>query len=217
MIVPARDAAPKKTAALVRSNNRRGAVAEALALIDDALRRAVGQAGGEVVIRPSISPSTRRATSAGALAALVDAVLAAGGRPTVVLGPGAQDLQRHRVECWGRPVEFVEAEEPGVACVIAATTLARPTPGNRADLVLVEGPIGWSGRRVLAVAGEDADAVAALVAIETGRADSATVDLDSMDLRGDEPTESHLTEPARKPERRAPHILGAGKKRRQSA
>jgi uncharacterized protein (DUF362 family) len=98
--------------AVVRGTSRRGAVAEALALIASSLRECVTP---HVVIKPNLVshrvqlPSTHAET----LSAVLDAVLAAGAR-AVTVAEGASDatagFQRfgyHR-EAWGRPVWFLD-------------------------------------------------------------------------------------------------------------
>ena len=74
---------------MVRSDNRRGAVAEALALIADDLR---GRVTPEVLIKPNLVSHRRQlpSTHADTLSATLDAVFAAGARHAVV-AEGASD------------------------------------------------------------------------------------------------------------------------------
>lgn len=98
--------------AVVRSDNRRAAVAEALALVREDLAERVAP---EVLVKTNgVShkyqlPSTHVET----LSATVDAVLAAGAERIRVV-EGASDATAgferfgYRRECWGRPVEFFD-------------------------------------------------------------------------------------------------------------
>jgi uncharacterized protein (DUF362 family) len=105
--------------AVVRGTTRRGAVAEALALIADDLRACVTP---QVLIKPNLVshrvqfPSTHAET----LSATLDAVLAAGARE-VVVAEGASDATAgferfgYRRETRGRPVRYLDLnrEETG--------------------------------------------------------------------------------------------------------
>lgn len=105
--------------AVVRGSTRRGAVAEALALIVDDLRACVTP---HVLIKPNLVshrvqlPSTHVDT----LSATLDAVLAAGASE-VIVAEGAGDATAgfdrfgYRSEAWGRPVGFLDLnrEESG--------------------------------------------------------------------------------------------------------
>jgi uncharacterized protein (DUF362 family) len=98
--------------AVVRGTTRRGAVAEALALIADEVRACVTP---RVLIKPNLVshrvqlPSTHVDT----LAATLDTVLAAGARE-VTVAEGASDASAgfdrfgYRGEAWGRPVRFLD-------------------------------------------------------------------------------------------------------------
>jgi uncharacterized protein (DUF362 family) len=98
--------------AVVRGTTRRGAVAEALALIADDLRRCVTP---DVVIKPNLVshrvqlPSTHVDT----FSATLDAVFAAGAG-TVTVVEGASDATAgfarfgFRREAWGHPVRFLD-------------------------------------------------------------------------------------------------------------
>ena len=100
------------TVAVVRSDNRRGAVAQALALIADDLRAAVA---ADVLIKPNLVSHQRQlpSTHADTLSATVDAVLAAGGR-RITVAEGASDASAgfdrfgFRRELAGRPVTFLD-------------------------------------------------------------------------------------------------------------
>lgn len=103
---------PTSTVAIVRSDNRRGAVAEALALIADDLRARVAS---EVLIKANLVSHRRQlpSTHADTLSATLDAVLAAGAT-RVVVAEGASDASLgfdrfgYRRETLGRPVEFLD-------------------------------------------------------------------------------------------------------------
>jgi uncharacterized protein (DUF362 family) len=98
--------------AVVRGTSRRGAVAEALALIDAEVRACVTP---HVLIKPNLVshrvqlPSTHVDTFSAAL----DAVLASGARE-VTVAEGASDATAgfdrfgYRREAWGRPVRFLD-------------------------------------------------------------------------------------------------------------
>jgi uncharacterized protein (DUF362 family) len=98
--------------ALVKSDNRRGAVAQSLELVRDDVQRVVR---GDVVLKPNFV-SHRRAlpsTHPDALSATLDALLAAGAGP-VTIAEGASDARAgfenlgHRREVEGRPVRFFD-------------------------------------------------------------------------------------------------------------
>ncbi len=100
------------TVAVVRSDNRRGAVAEALGLIADDLRARVTP---EVLIKTNGVSHRRQlpSTHADTLSATLDAVFAAGaGR--VVVAEGASDASAgferfgYRKETAGRPVDYLD-------------------------------------------------------------------------------------------------------------
>jgi len=100
------------TVAVVRSDNRRGAVAEALALIADDLR---GRVTPGVLIKPNLVSHRRQlpSTHADTLSAALDAVLAAGARHALVV-EGASDASAgfdrfdFRAETAGRPVDYLD-------------------------------------------------------------------------------------------------------------
>jgi hypothetical protein len=143
--------------AFIRSDNRRGAVAEALALLEADLAAALGRAGGRarVVLGKATTPEV--------VAAVVDALLALGGE--VAIETDANRRPALEAELWKRPVELVEsAGAEGLAVVLAD---ARGRGADRAvngDLVIAEGRTGWSRRRVVAVAGFDSAAVGVALA-----------------------------------------------------
>jgi uncharacterized protein (DUF362 family) len=98
--------------ALVKSDNRRGAVAQALALIRHDLRRVVRP---DVLIKPNFVSHRRLlpSTHPDALSATLDALLAAGA-VEVTIAEGASDARAgfkclgHRREVEGRPVRFFD-------------------------------------------------------------------------------------------------------------
>lgn len=103
---------PTPTVAVVRSDNRRGAVAEALALIADDLR---GRVAPEVLIKANLVSHQRQlpSTHAQTLSATLDAVLASGAS-RVTVAEGASDASAGfdrfglRRQAFGRPVEFFD-------------------------------------------------------------------------------------------------------------
>jgi uncharacterized protein (DUF362 family) len=106
------DQAPSLRVAVVRSDNRRGAVAQALALIADDLARRVAP---EVLAKPNLVSHRRQlpSTHADTLSVAVDAVLAAGAH-RITVAEGATDASAgfdrfgYRRETWGRPVEYMD-------------------------------------------------------------------------------------------------------------
>ncbi len=98
--------------AIVRSDNRRGAVAEALALIADDVRARVTP---EVLIKANLVSHQRQlpSTHAETLSATLDAVLGSGAN-RVIVAEGASDASAGfdrfglRHESFGRPVEFFD-------------------------------------------------------------------------------------------------------------
>jgi uncharacterized protein (DUF362 family) len=98
--------------AVIRGTSRRGAVAEALALIAGDLRARIAP---EVLIKPNLVSHRRplAATHAETLSAALDAVFAAGAR-RVTVAEGASDATAgferfgYRREAWGRPVQFLD-------------------------------------------------------------------------------------------------------------
>ena len=103
---------PRPTVAIVRSDNRRGAVAEALALIADDLRDRVTP---EVLIKANLVSHRRQlpSTHAQTLSATLDTVFAAGAS-RVTVAEGASDASSgfdrfgYRKETFGRAVEFLD-------------------------------------------------------------------------------------------------------------
>jgi uncharacterized protein (DUF362 family) len=100
------------TVAIVRSDNRRGAVAEALALIADDVRSIVTP---EVVIKANLVSHQRQlpSTHADTLSATLDAILGAGAH-RVTIAEGASDASAgfdrfgFRRETFGRPVAYFD-------------------------------------------------------------------------------------------------------------
>ena len=98
--------------ALVRSDNRRGAIAQALTLVADDLRRAVAP---DTLLKPNLVSHTRQgpSTHADALSATLDALLAAGSS-RVVIAEGASDASvgfehlGYLRETAGRPVSYFD-------------------------------------------------------------------------------------------------------------
>ena len=103
------------TVAVVRSDNRRGAVAEALALLESEVRPVLID---PVVVLPRIGRGRADSADPGALSSLLDAVMAASmGEVVVASGikgaSGRFEALGFRGECWGRRVRFAAFEEPG--------------------------------------------------------------------------------------------------------
>jgi uncharacterized protein (DUF362 family) len=105
---------PTVNVAVVRGTSRRGAVAEALALIADDLRARV-TVTPHVLIKPNLVSHRVQlpSTHADTLSATLDAVLAAGA-VEVTVAEGASDATAgferfgYRREAWGRPVRFLD-------------------------------------------------------------------------------------------------------------
>ena len=102
--------------AVVRGDRRRGAVAEALALVADDLRRCIAIDDAPVLI-PDLDHPGRpwNCSHRDTLSATTDAVLAAGARVVQLVGPAGQTGETpgdpfadlgYRSELWGRPVQF---------------------------------------------------------------------------------------------------------------
>jgi uncharacterized protein (DUF362 family) len=101
--------------AVVRSDRRRGAVAEALALIGEDLRRRV-EVDSEPVLIPCLDDRNRSAPSThhDTLSAAADALLGTGASSIAVVGGAGDRDQRndefarlgYRTELWGRPATF---------------------------------------------------------------------------------------------------------------
>jgi hypothetical protein len=143
--------------AFIRSDNRRGAVAEALALLESDLVAALERAGGRarVVLGKATIPEV--------VAAVVDALLSLGGE--VAIETDAKRRPALEAELWKRPVEL--AESAGGECLAVVMADARGRGADRAskgDLVIAEGRTGWSRRRVVAVAGFDPSLVGSALA-----------------------------------------------------
>ncbi len=101
------------TVAIVRSDNRRGAIAEALALVGESLTAPLP---AESWILPDFL-SARNPwawTQAATLSATVDAVLSWGSVRSQVIVPSEPVLEtaRLRLETWGRPVTY-QVSQPG--------------------------------------------------------------------------------------------------------
>jgi uncharacterized protein (DUF362 family) len=102
--------------ALIRTDRRRGGVAEALALIADDLRERIQVTHAPIIIPSMETPETPWAcTHRDTVSATVDAVLAAGANSITVAGSSAGrgspasacfDRLGYRSELWGRPVDF---------------------------------------------------------------------------------------------------------------
>ncbi len=98
--------------AVVRSDNRRGAVAQALALIADDLKACMAP---HALIKPNLVSHRRQlpSTHAQAFSATMDAVFAAGARE-ITVAEGASDASAGfdrfglRRQAFGRPVEFFD-------------------------------------------------------------------------------------------------------------
>ncbi len=98
--------------ALVRSDRRRGGIAQALNLIADDLRRVVTP---DVLLKPNFVCQTRQlpSTHPEAMAATLDALFASGAQ-NVKIAEGASDATAaykalgHEAECAGRPVTFFD-------------------------------------------------------------------------------------------------------------
>ena len=126
------------TVAVVRSDNRRGAVAEALALVADDLRARVTP---DVLIKTNGVSHRRQlpSTHADTLSATLDAVLAAGAN-RVVVAEGATDASAgfdrfgYRQEAFGRPVEFLDINRDESAWDRLELTGGRRLAADRADL-----------------------------------------------------------------------------------
>jgi uncharacterized protein (DUF362 family) len=105
--------------ALVRSDNRRGAVAQALDLIREDIRAVIVD---DVLLKPNLVSHRRQvaSTHADALSATLDALFSAGaGHVTIAEGatdaPAGFDAFGHRREAAGRPIRFLDLnrEETG--------------------------------------------------------------------------------------------------------
>ena len=98
--------------ALIRSDNRRGAIAQALDAIDDDLKRVVRP---DVLLKPNFVSHKRQlpSTHPDALSATLDALIAAGAA-RVTIAEGASDASAgfealgHARETFGRPVAFFD-------------------------------------------------------------------------------------------------------------
>jgi hypothetical protein len=122
--------------ALVRGDRRRGAAAEALALLAAVLRDRV---------TPSVIITSAPRTHADVLSALLDAVFHAGAVEAVVVdSPGPAERRAHRREAFGRPVRFVGPAEPGMAPLLNA--IAAASCCIRLDRLARGFPFGSIGR-----------------------------------------------------------------------
>src|SRR5579871_6567237 len=98
--------------ALVKSDDRRGAIAQALGLVREDVRRVVR---GDVVLKPNFVSHRRSlpSTHPDALSATLDALADAGAGP-MTIAEGASDARAafenlgHRREVEGRPVRFFD-------------------------------------------------------------------------------------------------------------
>jgi hypothetical protein len=102
--------APAATVAVVRSDNRRGAVAEALALLDAETRPLLS---GPIAILINLGLTPAGSTCPSALSSLLDTVLASDSGEVIVASGNRHARERfnllgfHR-ECWGRDVRFLD-------------------------------------------------------------------------------------------------------------
>ncbi len=94
------------TVAVVRSNNRRGAVAEALALIS----HEIAEINSEVMVLPDLGATRSRWawTRPDTLSATLDALFSVGANRAVIHASNFRDLDRSqlRLETFGRPVHY---------------------------------------------------------------------------------------------------------------
>ncbi|QDV38460.1 hypothetical protein [Tautonia plasticadhaerens] len=102
--------APAATVAVVRSDNRRGAVAEALALLDAEVRPILA---GPVAILTHLGPTGAGSTSPSALSSVLDVVLSADPGAVTIASGSRRARERFASrgfldECWGRPVRFLD-------------------------------------------------------------------------------------------------------------
>jgi hypothetical protein len=159
---------------VARHFRRRGAVAQAWALLADLLRAAARPTAEVLTTRHG-----RRATHADTLSATLDALLAAGVEEVRVLAD-AHDFAPlgYAAEAWGRPVRLVDRglAAPAssdlcrvVLAVAAAPILPAPTPA----LYLLD---AFHIRRRLVAAGPDPAAVAR-VATGRGTLDPASIEI----------------------------------------
>ena len=126
---------PTVNVAVVRGTSRRGAVAEALALVADDLRARVRDAP-RVLIKPNLVSHCAQlpSTHADTLSAALDAVLAAGASE-VTVAEGASDATAgfdrfgYRREAHGRPVRFLDLNRD------ERSELVLVGPGRAAGLV----------------------------------------------------------------------------------
>lgn len=106
------DQTPTLNVAVVRGDNRRGAVAEALGLIGDDIR---GRVTPVVLVKPNLVSHRRQlpSTHAETLSATLDVLLASGAE-RVTVAEGASDASAgferfgYRRECFDRPVTFLD-------------------------------------------------------------------------------------------------------------
>ncbi len=121
--------------AVVRSDNRRGAVAEALALIAKDLPLVIRP---KALVLPTIGPRTSSSTTAEVLSAVIDVLLQQdqeGGALTVASAvpravAGFRRL-RYQQECWDRPVHFLNLERDSTIIVQGEDRPARTWPSFR--------------------------------------------------------------------------------------
>jgi hypothetical protein len=169
--------------AVVRGEDRRGAVAQALALIAEDLRACVAPS---ITILPR--PSGRELPLAEAFSATLDALFHAGAQQAVVVG-AAKSLDRagYRREAFGRPVSYIDPRDARALAAPCLVTLIRADRGgqwHRAQASFVD-----FGRAVhqpmlsvvdafdvqhTVIAGTDAVAVGVLAAASLGLGGPAT-------------------------------------------
>jgi uncharacterized protein (DUF362 family) len=117
---------PPVKVAVVHSDNRRGAIAQALALIAPELR---AQVPDQVLLKPNLVSHRFQlpSTHADALSATLDALFAAGAKH-VTIAEGATDATaaferfRFREEAWRRPVRFLDLNREEAAWAPLALT-----------------------------------------------------------------------------------------------
>lgn len=166
-----------RNVACVRSDNRRGAAAEALALIVDDLRARITPA---VTLRP------RPFTHADTLSATLDAIQHAGAAEVLIVEARAlAERLGHRREAFGRPVRFVDPDDADArtdaGCHVAVSAVARACgadallaslPRRRQGGLILPGVLvvdAFDARRAV-IAGTDATAVALVAASVLGGA-----------------------------------------------
>ncbi len=137
--------------ALVRSDTRRNAVAEALGLVGPAALSAC-EGPTAMLLAPPRGRRGRMATSADTLSAALDIAFAGGADRVTLVGTGV-DRSEYRREAWGRPVDFhdLNAAGPDAWVPLALATLDGPPHEVRVARPMVEA----HGRVVLATLATD--------------------------------------------------------------